>query len=170
MDTIKRWRWGIGSLDGQKFYPPVMDRQRGLYCAKKDMALRWIHVVVVAHGTVHSRGVPSPGPSSFFSSHSFLFALFFLFGVDSLAFDSCSVLTLIFFFIFHFCLLLQSGRIRWLLRISVGEKGWCVSTTFFPSYHALSLLGYFRIVFFFLSGHMVLRLQFARAFENGSRV
>lgn len=62
-------------------------------------------------------------------SHSFLFASFFLFGVNSLAFDSCSVLTLI--FLFHFCLLLQNGWIRWLLRISVGEKGWCVSTTFF---------------------------------------
>lgn len=71
---------------------------------------------------------------------------------------------------FHFCLLLQNGWIRWLLRISVGEKGWCVSTIFFSYFITFYLLGYFRIVFFFLSGHMVLRLQFARAFENGSRV
>lgn len=77
MDTIRDGDGGIGSLDGQKFYPPVMDRQRGLYCAKKDMALRWIHVVVMAHGTVHSRGVPSPGPSSFFLLIPFFSHYFF---------------------------------------------------------------------------------------------
>lgn len=38
---------------------------------------------------------------------------------------------------------------------------------FFPYLIMFYLLGYFRIVFFFLNGHMVLRL---RAFENGSRV
>lgn len=90
-----------------------------------------------------------PGPRFFLLTP--FFSHYFLFGVNSLAFDSCSVLTLIFFFFFHFCLLLQSGWIRWLLRISVGEKGWCVSTTFFSSYYVLSLLGYFRIVFFFLA-------------------
>lgn len=56
----------------------------------------YIGLVVVAHGTVHSRGVPSPGPSFLFSFLSFLHC--FLFGVNSLAFDSCSVLTLIFTF------------------------------------------------------------------------
>lgn len=80
----------LGSLNGQKFYSPVMDRQRGPYCVKKDIwLLRWIHVMIVAHGTVHSRGVPSPGPSLFFSLFSF--CIIFLFGVNSLAFDSRSV-------------------------------------------------------------------------------
>lgn len=35
----------LESHDGWRLYPPVMDRQRGLYCAKKDIwLLRWIHV------------------------------------------------------------------------------------------------------------------------------
>lgn len=139
-----------------------MDRQRGLYCAKKDMALRWIHRVGGC-GSWNCTLARRTFARALVSLLIPFFLHYFLFGVNSLAFDSCSVLTLIFTFASFYKMDGFDGFYESLL---VRRGG--VFLLFFSYFITFYLLGYFRIVFFsfFLSGHMVLRLQFARAFEK----
>jgi hypothetical protein len=86
---------------------------------------------------------------------SVFFRIVFSLVLKLFGFDSCSVLTLIFFF----SLLppFPDQRNSMVLRISVSEKGWCVSIIIFPF---SSVLGYFR-GFHFSSSRVVLWSQFA---------
>lgn len=135
----------LGSYDGQRFYLPVMDRQRGLNCAKKKRIYGYHDgYVIVAHGTIHSRGVPSPGPS--FSLSALFFSLVL----------TLWLLIYAFFSFFYFCLL-QSRGIRRLDEYLLARRGGVFLLAFFP-FITLSSLGYFRIVLFF-SGSCIMVLQ-----------
>jgi len=122
---------------------------------------RWIHAMIVAYGIVHSRGIPLLGPRfllfRFFRIVFSLVLTLWLWFMQCLNFD---------FFFFSLLPPSPDQRNSMVLRISVSEKGWCVSIIIFPF---SSVLGYFR-GFHFSSSRVVLWSQFAWAFENGNRV